>query len=236
MDSHGPMGASVPAASVQVVNAAGRPGPRSIWSGLMTIQVDKGRRESILLAVLYVIMFIFEICSAVVVVFAYSGPNGVSITISHNSIQLCTGGSANTCVSSSLGQKLCAPMSQRVQTAGSFAIFGIFLAVIGFALTAAECTGRVVARYAIHIVSVIFWFILFIQWILDAAAFNEYLCSGNSLKNLGFTYQAGFALGFVSWIFLSVALIYYVCRRKIDPVKEHGQYEVAAAPPRVRQL
>jgi hypothetical protein len=223
---------SVPATSS--IPPAG--GPKSIWSGLVTISVEKYRRESVLLTATFLIMFIFEICCAVVTVFDYSGPNGVSVSITHTQIALCPGGTS-PCTSAPLGSRLCAPMSQRVQTAGSFAIFGIFVCLLGLALAAAECSGRVIVRWGTHILAAVFWFTVFIQWILDAAAFNENLCSNNSLKNLGFVYKAGFALAFVGWLMLSAVFVYYLCRRKIDPVKEFGHYEPTPAPlPRVRQL
>ncbi len=132
-------------------------------------------------------------------------------------------------------------MSQRVQTAGSFAIFGIFMCIIGFTLAATEVSGRVIVRWGTHILTVVFWFTVFIQWVLDAAAFNESLCSNNSLKNLGFSYKAGFALAFVGWLLTTAVFIYYMCRRKVDPVKEFGQYEATSAAqpqaaPQVQQL
>ena len=92
------------------------------------------------------------------------------------------------------------------------------LAVVAVIGSAAEVRGRILLTpYATYVSCAVLWILVFFEWILDASAFNQSMCQGTSLKQIGFSYGAGWALCFVAWLLISIAVIIYYVRRRRHP-------------------
>lgn len=205
------------------------------------LHTEANRPESFLLVFLMVLIFIFEVSAAVVPVFEYTQTavqSGVSahVTIYHQRVDVCLSSSKASpdsnakeifdhsaqgvvCQTFSITDKLCYAMSSRVAAAGGFAVVTILVSVVGAISAVLEVRGKAFVSAATnYIFAGTLWALMFFEWILGSAAFEEHLCSNMSLKEIGFQYRAGWVLCFVAWLLLTLGMPFYVIRRRLRPV------------------